>query len=255
MKKKDENFTTDFFRDGMSVFLDYISRKLKSDPNYQPHPLVRALECALEGMDKLKVGQSTMGFSSDGTKDLAHNPYLVVLKKTNSGVEVQELRNLIIDKPLPLDVMIIIFRLQIKLDKYPGEKVNPEQMVNALNEVIPGQQFCTIGDRWIEAREKFREQMEAGKVYLPRNEELKKELLSIRYETPWEDYGKNARSIIGTSIISSFNDGKCTCMITSPKSSEIEKSRVFDAASEFMMGQSSEYMKPFGKKEEVDTKT
>jgi len=178
----------DFFGDGMRIFLDYISRQLKKNPDYTPHPLIRAFECALQGIDKLKEGECTAGVSQDGTKTSVYEPYIVVLQKKKKGIEVKEIRNIKVNKQLPLDVMIIIFRLQIKLDKTKGETVNPQQAVDALNAVIPGNKFYALGDRWKEARDEFKKLLEEGKIHLPNDPELIKELKQIKYDTPWEKY-------------------------------------------------------------------
>jgi hypothetical protein len=232
----------DFFGDGMRIFLDYILRQQKKNPDYQPHPVVRAFTCALQGIDDCKVGQTTMGFSSDGTEKNICEPYAVVLKKKEVGVEVQEIKNLKVDKTLPLDCMIIIFRLQIYLDKISGETVMPQQMVDALNEVIPGKLFYALGDRWKEARDLFREKLKQGKVFIPPSFPIE-EITRITYSMPWDDYTSNARALIGQMIIEKLEDKNVRVVITSPKNCPLEKYKVYDYATEFMIGRSSEYLK------------
>jgi hypothetical protein len=240
--QKNNQRKIDFFGDGMRIFLDYIHRQNKKNPDYQPHPVIRAFMCALEGIDKCKVDQTTIGFSSDGTENNICEPYAVALKKKEEGIEVQEIKNLKVDKTLPLDCMIIIFRLQIYLDKIIGETVTPQQMVDALNEVIPGKMFYALGDRWMEARDLFREKLEEGRVFIPPNFPVE-ELTRITFQTPWEDYSPNARSIIGQAIIEKLEDKNVRVIITSPKDWSIEKYKVYDHATEVMIGKSSEYLK------------
>lgn len=243
----------DFFGDGMRVFLDYIARQFKKNPDYKPHPIIRAFECAMQGIEQCKEGECTMGVSQDGTKDSVYEPYIVVLQKKKDGVEVKEIKNIKVDKQLPTDIMVIIFRLQIHLDKIEGDTVSPQQMVDVLNTVIPGNRFYALGDRWKEARDLFQEEMKEGKIYLP--EEFKtngmvEELLSIKYNTPWEDYSNRLRSFIGSGIIKKLKDKNVQVVITSPINSKIETYKVFDSATEFMIGKSAEYLKLFKKKKE-----
>ena len=243
----------DFFGDGMRIFLDYIARQLKKNSDYKPHPIIRAFECAMQSIEECEEGKCTIGVSHDGTKDSIYEPYIVVLQKNNDGIEVKEIRNVKVDKQLPTDIMVIIFRLQIHLDKIEGDTVNPQQMVDALNAAIPGNKFYALGDRWGEARDLFQEEMKEGKIYLP--EEFKtngmlEELLSIKYNTPWEDYSNRLRSFIGSGIIKKLKDKNVQVVITSPTNSKIEKYKVFDSAIEFMIGKSAEYLKLFEKKKE-----
>ncbi|MFQ5865859.1 MAG: hypothetical protein ACE5IW_11580 [bacterium] len=240
---KTRSIEFDFFGDGMRIFLDYVCRQAKKNSDYKPHPLIRAMECALEGTKDLNEGECTAGFSGDGTDKRIYNPYIVVLEKKNDGIEVKEIRDLQVDKELPLDIMITIFRLQIHLDRIEGEFVNPEQMVNALNSVIPGDKFWALGDRWMEARDKFRELLKEGKIHIPPDPELAKELTSIKYDTPWEEYPNRVRCLIGSSIAPSADKEPGTVVITSPVDSKIEKAKVFESAMEFLIGRMADHFK------------
>lgn len=243
----------DFFGDGMRIFLDYIARQLKKNPDYKPHPIIRAFECAMQSIENCNVEDCTMGMSQFGTEKSVYEPYIVVLQKKNDGIEVKEIRNIKVDKQLPIDIMVIIFRLQIHLDKIEGDTVNPQQMVDALNAVIQGNKFYALGDRWKEARDFFQDEMKTGKVYLPKEFKTNgmiKEILSIKYDTPWEDYSNRLRSFIGTGFIKKLKDKNVRVVITSPINSKIEKYKVFEAATEFMIGESADYLKLFEKKKE-----
>lgn len=233
----------DFFGDGMKIFLDYIGRQFKKNPDYLPHPLIRAFECAVQTMDKAKTGERFMGVSQDGTEKNVCNPFIVVLEKKDNGVEVKEVRNIKVDKTIPIDLMLMIFRLQIILDRIEGDAVSPQQMVESLNAVIPGNKFYALGDRWKEARDEFKKQMEAGKVHIPNDPELIKDLTSLTYNMSWEDYPNKVRALIGSSIAQSLDPKGGIAIITSPKEAQIEKYKVFDSATEFLLGKSSEYLK------------
>lgn len=244
-----EKIDFDFFGDGMRIFMDYIHRQFKKNPDYMPHPLIRAFECAIQGAEKAKVGERFMGVSQNGTPTNVCNPFIVVLEKTDSGVGVKEIRNIKVDKTVPIDVMLIIFRLQILLDRIEGNCVTPAQMVDALNAVIPGNKFYALGDRWKEARDEFKRLLEAGKIHIPKDSKLIDGLTSITYNMTWEEYPNNVRALIGSSIAQAGNLPSGTVIITSPTNSKIEKYKVFDSATEFLLGKSSEYLKIRGNQE------
>lgn len=233
------------FGDSMRIFLDYIARQINKNPDYKPHPIIRAFECALSDIENCSDWEKRMWISQEGTENNIYEPYVVVLEKKWDSIEVLEIRNLKIDKTMPIDFMITIFRLQIHLDKIEGDTVNPQQMVDALNSVIPGNKYYALGDRWKEARELFRLRMEKWKISLPvsmRDSDLEKELLSITYETPWEDYSNRLRQLIGTSILEVLEWKKPQIIITSPTNSKIEKFKVFDTATQFSLWKISDYL-------------
>jgi len=236
------NTSYDIFGDGMRIFLDYIARQTKTNSEYLPHPIIRAFEAALSNIDKIKVNETTMGVSHDKKGDYIHEPYAVVLKKVENGIEVQEIRNLQVDRSLPLDILIITFRIQIKLDKIEGDNISPKQLTEILNSVIPGNIFYYLGEEWKLARNKFKKLLEAEKIQLPFGSQLGKDIEKIDYRTPWEDYPNHLRQLIGTSICSIKNLPHGTVVITSPVDSEIEKHNAFFTAIETSIGKSSEYL-------------
>jgi hypothetical protein len=237
-----EKIDFDFFGDGMRIFLDYIHRQFKKNPDYMPHPLIRAFECAIQGAEKAKVGETFMGVSQNGTPTNVCNPFIVVLEKLESGVGVKEIRNIKVDKTVPIDVMLIIFRLQILLDRIEGDCVNPAEMVDSLNAVIPGNKFYALGDRWKEARDEFKKLLEEGKIHVPNDSKLIDGLTSITYNMSWDEYPNNVRAFIGSSIAQKDHMPSGTVIITSPTNSKIEKFKVFDSATEFLLGKTAEYL-------------
>ena len=246
-----DNLAVDYWGDGMRIFLSYIQRQLKKNPDYNPHPLIRALELAIYNIDKVSDGERIIGVSQDGTEDKVYNPFIVVLKKhSDDSIEVEKLLNIQVNKVLPLDVMIMTFRLQIHLDTIPGDTITPYQMADVLNAVIPGNNFYALGDRWKEARDLLADNLKAGKVALPRNiatEKLTEDLLKIKESTPWEEYSSRARAFIGSQIAPKLNGGTASVIITSPKNLPIEKYKAFDTATEFLLGKSSEYFNSLDK--------
>jgi hypothetical protein len=242
----------DFFGDGMSIFLAYIARQCKKNQNYIPHPIIRAFECAMKALDKCNDGETVFGVSHDGTENRVYQPYIVVLQKKNDKIEVKEIRNLKVDKALPPDILIIVFRIQIQLDKIQGETVGPKQMVDILNNVIPGEKFYALGARWKEARDLFVKKLKNGQVYLPNSfltKDMIEEFETITYNTPWENYSNKLRALIGSYITEKIENQDAKIIITSPINSKIEKFKVFDSAIEFILGKSSEHLDLFNNKQ------
>jgi len=240
MKKK----RIDIFGDGMRIFLDYITRQFKKNPDYDPHPLVKALELAVSGIKDKKNGERAIGLSGNHLDDTIYNPYVVAVVKREDGIEVEEIRNIQVNKELPLDLMIMIFRLQIILDRIPGDSVSPIQMAESLNKIIPEKPFFALGERWREARNKFKKMMEAGKIHIPNDPKIVKEISKIKFDIPWEKYSNFLRSIIGTCFCSEINkkNGGKIC-ITTPTKYKIEKFKVFDMLTEYVMGGLSNKLK------------
>ena len=46
----DHELKIDFFGDGMRIFVDYIARQYKKNPDYQPHPIIKAFDFAVQGI-------------------------------------------------------------------------------------------------------------------------------------------------------------------------------------------------------------
>lgn len=234
----------DIFGDGMRIFLDYIARQFKKNPKYDPHPLIKAFELAVSGFKDVKNGERAMGLSGDHIGETLFNTYLVIVEKKDNRIKVLRIHNLQVDKELPQDVMIMIFRLQIILDRIPGDDVSPKQVADVLNEVIPEKPYYAIGERWREARDNFKKMLEEGKIHLPKDPKLIEEISKITYDTPWEEYSNLARSVIGTSLFSTLNkkEGRRIC-ITTPAKYKIEKFKVFDMLTEYMLGKTGDYLK------------
>jgi hypothetical protein len=233
----------DVFRDSMMIFLNYINRQYIKNPDYKPHPIIRAFNCALEGINKIEVGETTAGVSQNGTKEKVYNPYMVILEKTEKGINVKDIRNIKVNKSIPIDIMILTFRLQIQLDKIKDEFITPKQMVDILNEIIPGNNFFYLGDKWKKYLPLFKEKFERGEIHYPSDSILAEEMKNIKYNIPWQEYSNRQRAFIGGAIGSFIDLKGRKIIITSPKNAKIKKYTVFDCAMEFQLGKTSNYLK------------
>lgn len=217
----------DFYSDGMKIFLDYISRQLEKNPEYKLHPIIRAFECGIEGLKTAKDGENVLGLS---------NPYVVVLEKRSDGIGVKSIRNLKVEKELSFESLIVMFRLQIYLDRIDSDTLSVDQAANALNEVIPGNNFYVLGDEWTVARDNFFSALENGKVCFSEDSKGIEEISNISKDTPWEEYSQRLRAFIGP-----FIGKKNKIVLTTPKNLKVEKFKIFDLAIEFLLGKASEF--------------
>jgi hypothetical protein len=235
----------DLFSDGMSIFLSYLARQSKKDADYLPHSLIRAFVCAFEALKELEDGQIGMGNSSEGEKDNIVSSYVVVLKKHKESFEVLEVKDVVINKPIPVDFMIALFNLQIVVDRIPGDRLLPEQIALCLNDCFDEPHFVALGDNWKAARTNFLMAWQSGKVKWPDDfdrSKIEAELKTISEETPWEHYSSNLRSMIGTFFAKELSPSKkgAVC-ITSPKDAQISKSQVFAIAKSTLLGRSGTF--------------
>jgi hypothetical protein len=233
------------FQDGMVIFLDYISRQVSKEPSYVPHPIIRALMCAMEGVGRIGNEETVMGLSQEGKPDDIHEPYIVVLQRHTDGIEVKEITNLAVNKRLPTDIMILVFRLQIQLDKTEGDSVDTEEAVRALNRVIPGNRFFMLGDRWKEALVEFDRVRKSGQLHIPPDIPSIKAMIEcydqITKDTPWEDYPNDLRSLIGMSVAKKYCKSG-DVVISTPKDAKVQKYKIFEIAVEFLIGKSAEFL-------------
>lgn len=235
----------DIFRDSLLIFLDYIKRKLKENPHYEFHPLIKAMMNALESIGQVKPGEHVGGLSGETKNGNFHNPYVVVIEKKSQGIEIKEIRELTTNKQIPLDVMITTFRLQMQLDKIPGKYTTSLQSTNILNKVLPEYHFYSLGDKWKEARDLFAEKLKEGKISLPaslKTDDLIKEFTKIKYDTPWEDYSPRVRSFIAGSSAEIFDSRSNTIIMSSPLDAKVPKYKIFEFASQILMGAGAKYM-------------
>lgn len=234
------------YKDGMAIFLDYISRQLAKKPSYVPHPIIRAFMGAMEGVGNISNEEMVMGLSQEGNIDDIHEPYIVVLQKHEDGIEVKEIINLMVNNRLPTDALILIFRLQIQLDKTEDDLVDTEEAVKALNRVIPGNRFFLLGDRWKEALVEFERAKKAAQIHIPADNPSIKAMIErydqVPEDTLWEDYPNDLRSLIGMSVATKYCKSG-DVVISTPKDMKFEKYKVFEIAVEFLIGRTSDYLK------------
>jgi histidine triad (HIT) family protein len=228
------------FFDALRIFLDYIHKKQKKNPEYEVHPLIRALLNANAALEGAKIGERVMGLSHDEDNGRVINLYSVILTRLDpESIEVTNVSDLKTDEFLPLNAMVATFRLQIILDRVPNRQLQIQEVADVMNEAIPAQHFYVLGDRWKEAREIYFREFMAGRIVNIDEKEIE-DLNKIRPETTWEDYPQNIRSLIGIRAAPLFDKRPGTTIITTPEPDLIDKKKVFELASELLRGRSGE---------------
>ncbi len=221
-----EEYQTLRFRDGIEMFLSYSERQLDKNPDYQPHPILRAFNMALTKFEEVTDGEYVMGVSGNDGKHVVS----VVLKKEPDHALVANIIDMNTGQSIPVELMFKLFRLQTKMDSYP-EGIPTRELVQALNQIFTEFHFHHLGDRWEEARDLFVKRLEEGKIKLRRDEntdKLVQELTSIKKNTPWEEYPGSIRGLVGGSAAELFDKRPNSITITTPDDVKNDPGKIFD---------------------------
>jgi diadenosine tetraphosphate (Ap4A) HIT family hydrolase len=233
-----EEYQTGFFQDGLNVFLSYTERRLEENPDYQPHPILRAFNAGLTKFDELKIGERTIGLSGNDGQQVVG----VVLEKMGDHVKVLNIIDFHTDESIPVELIFRLFRLQRKIDKYP-DGIPTKEMVDAMDAIFPEFHFHYLGDRWVQARDHMKKLMQEGKIRLPAgNQQLVNDLKLITYEMKWEDYPPSVRSMIGVVAHDMFEDKRPSAVVIStPPGVNNDPRKVFDSVMQYYLGESARY--------------
>lgn len=236
---------SDLSNDAFRIFIDYVIRQSKKNPEYEANPIIKAIIIATEDIDKMQIWERSMWISWSGESENWHirQPYAAIIEKTDKWFDVIHLTSLLTEQELPVEVIIYIFRLQIALDKTPWNSISATTFVNLLNEIIPWNNFIILWDhRWKLARDKFSKAVKEGKIHFP--EEMKstgiiEELLAISYNTPREDYPNRIRALMWPFAFNE-NEIKDKIVVTSPENAEVYKYKAFEYMIDFFLGKTAE---------------
>lgn len=238
------------FRVSLIAYINYIQRKIKRDSEYQPHPLVKAIYCALQGMEDHKDGAVLVGVSGDAQEHADDRPkemYFVSIRKDDEkSFTLLKVRDATIGRDMPIEHAMQLLLLSMKLDKYEGKDVPVDVSVDIMNEVVPTLEVIRFNNsEWKEARDSFKEIVKQGNLRIqntPENQFVK-DLLSVRTDTPWEEYPPSVRATIAQAWIAKTSppiQGKNPIVISSIED-KVEKHKVIRFVREFLYGKPSDY--------------
>jgi len=185
-------------RDAISAYLDHVILRIKQDPSYEPHPILKAMMLATHNnKDGTCMGILDNGSQKDRKKRT--EAYSVIMKRQNGVFTLVDIIDLNNGNKLSIIDAILLIEVSLKLEKIDGELVSRAQIENILNEVYPDINFVIVGpNNFIEARDYFKKMVEEGKVSILPDKELIENLSSIKKHTLWEDYNPKTRSLIAT---------------------------------------------------------
>ncbi|MCF7624512.1 hypothetical protein CQ056_24975 [Peribacillus simplex] len=196
------------FEISFKAYISYVKRKLRKNPDYKVHPLVKAFLNAMEGVEANgkaeKAGNygGLSGNADDIPNGDATQLFFCVLEAHNDGtISVVEFYDVINNRPVPIKVLSYILVLSMKFDKFEGELINVDQAIEIINSTIPDLNYIRFNNsEWKEARDHFAELVKEGHFHMPgykdQLEPIVEEFTGITYSTPWEDYPQRVRSTI-----------------------------------------------------------
>ncbi|MFY2253089.1 YecA family protein [Priestia megaterium] len=198
-------FDAEEFDISFKAYISYVKRKLKKNPNYKIHPLVKAFLNAMEGLEVSGKPGNYCGLSGNAdndSKEPATQLFFCVLEAhKDSTISVLEFYDVIMNRPVPIKVLSYILVLAMKFDRVEGELINIDQSIEIINSTIPDLNYIRFNNNeWKKARDYFGILVKEGKVDMPTKDNefnsLADDILKITYSTPWENYSPQVRSTI-----------------------------------------------------------
>lgn len=244
------NYESSEFRLSLIAYINYINRQMKKNPDYTPHPLVRAIYGALEGMESHKNGAVLMGVSGEkDEKDRSQEAYIVVLRKDDDhAFTLLNVHEAVVKQDVPVEAAMQLLLLSMRLDKHEGPDVPVDAAIEIVNDTIPSLQLIKFDNsKWKEARDGFKKHVQEGKVVMqegPETEKMIEEFMTIRENTPWEEYPSIARVTIGQYWVSTNTEvqaDKNPIVITSVDD-VVQKYKVMRMVRENLFGWSAEFL-------------
>jgi len=216
-------------------YLDHVVLKTKENPDYEPHPLLKAMMLAIQNNKK----GNYIGVSGNGNEERGKKPtevYSVVMEKKDDKFTLLDITDLTNGNKLSVYDALLIIEASLKLEKIKKDLVSKEQIKSILDEVYNDIDFVVISpSNFEEARDYLKKMMKEGRLSIPPDAELKNGLLSIKLDTKWEDYPQKVRSMIG--IVWAKKDGKFGISIDSE---EMPKDKVMHMFKMFFTGKGKE---------------
>tara|TARA_B110001454_G_scaffold158569_1_gene147874 strand:- start:10739 stop:11473 length:735 start_codon:yes stop_codon:yes gene_type:complete len=236
-----------FISYGILFFLGYVQRKLRSDPQYLPNSLIRAINAAAAAAETVTVDRNAMGTAFDVKEDDIQQGYAVIVARRSYGIEILKIQDLTNNVEIPPELCLNIFNIQILLDKYSGEEISVFDAVDVMNSCFESPQFIALGDNWPAARDKFIEAVNRKTFNFGSQEEkvfVQTMLSKITRNTNWEDYPSRLRSLISAYFVDKDNGKPNTLVISTTGKHLVKKSQIFKFSNNIVMDFGMKYMAP-----------
>jgi hypothetical protein len=201
--QKDKVYEAEEFELSLKAYLSYVSRKMKKDDQYSPHPLVKALVNAIEGaVEKGKPGRyaGLSGVADKYEDGEARKLFLCAVEMhRDRTMTILEIEDVTLRKPVPIKVASYILLLSIKFDKFEGDYIKVEDSIRIINETIPQLNLIRFNnEEWKEARDFLAKNLDLFKLPHKMFEEYRKDFMSIKESTLWEEFPPRVRAIVAS---------------------------------------------------------
>lgn len=248
--QKDKIYEAEEFELSLKAYLSYISRKMKRDENYSPHPLVRALANAVEGASETGKPGRYIGVSGDANQysdgEARQMIVCVIEMNRNNTMTILEIEDLSLQKPIPIKVASYILLLSIKFDRYEGDYIKVEDYIDIVNTTIPQLNIIRFNnDEWKEARDYLAENMDTLKIPYEMSGDYEKNFLSIKENTPWEEFPQRVRTAVAMTWVQHkypkmYKDG-CVNLVNVFLDRKYLKAKMLNNTLVLLYGPQSEY--------------
>jgi hypothetical protein len=234
-----EFFYSDDANNAILAYLDHVNRKLKKDPDYDMHPIIKAINLALiadENSDGRFIGVAGSKVENERMKPT--EMYSVAVEKNGEIFKILDIMDLTTGNTLSMYEALLIIELSLKLEKIKSNVLKPCDIERLLNETFNDIKFEVISpDNFEKARDYFKEMLVQGKIHIPLNEDLICSFTKITATTPWEEYDPRVRGII--SSIWTSREGRHAVSLDS---NEIPKEKVIKILKNCITGTARDYM-------------
>ncbi|WP_209125448.1 YecA family protein [Alkalihalobacillus sp. BA299] len=205
--RENRELETEEFDLSLKAYVNYVNRQMKKDEDYIPHPLVKALMVAVNGaVENGKPGRYA-GASGDAEyyeDNEARKSFICAIEyNEDKTITLLEFHDLTLGCSVPIKVASYILLLSMRLDGIKGSMISIEDMINIINDTIPTLNLIRFNnDEWLEARDFLAKNLDTiGGFPEGQTEEYEKDLLSIKENTPWEEYPPRVRMLVATTYV------------------------------------------------------
>lgn len=208
------------------AYLDYVRLKIKKEPDYDAHPIIKAMMMMVTTNHGEKNGKYC-AVSGNGNTEKGIEPtelYSVVMEKKEDKFELRNITDLINRTEIDIYDALLLIELSLKLEKIDSEFVSAKEIEKLMNEVFQSKDFIVVCPKnYIEARDYFKDMLQKGQIKIPFDKDIKEGLLKIKTYTKWHDYPQKVRSLIA--VVWGAQNNK---QAISLESNEMPKHKVID---------------------------
>ena len=183
------------------AYLDHVQLKIKRDPNYEPHPILKAIMLSMP-LIEIKEDGNHMSISGNGNEEKGIEPteiYSVITSKKGDTYEILDIVDIKTGKSLDIYDALLIIELSLKLEKIDKDEVSDDELREMFDETMRDVGFCFVTPKnFKKARDYFKNQLQERKISIPREYNFIGGLTQIKEETQWVDYPPNIRCLITT---------------------------------------------------------